>query len=171
MDIKSHLQPLQEWFDKLEKREKYIVTTGAILLTFAIFFAAIWQPVFSSLETERQRYQSQRQLLTWMQETALEINRLKSTGANSADRFKNQSLSSLVALSATSSGVRSFIKKQESDRDNVKVQLEQADFDRLVAWINDMQKKYAIQASKIRVEAEDKPGAVRAQVTLERPDS
>jgi general secretion pathway protein M len=171
MNMSSQLEPLQRWFDKLEKRERQTVVGGAIILAITIFYLAAWDPIFGTLETERQRNQSQRQLLTFMQDASNEISRLRSSGGSTASRFKNQSILSLVELSATSAGIKQFIKKQESDRSGVKVQLEKADFDRLVAWINDMQQKYAIQASKIHIEAEKEPGAVNARVTLERVDS
>lgn len=170
MDISSHFEPLRNWYDRLEKREKQIVASGAVILLVTLFYLAVWDPVFSTLETEKQRYQSQRQLLSWMKDTGREINRLQSTGASSASRFRNQSVPSLVERSAITSGVKPFIKKQESDKSGVKIQLEQADFDRLIIWIHDLQQKYSIHASKIHIEPQKQPGAVNARITLERPE-
>jgi len=171
MDISSQLEPLQTWFNKLEKREQRTLLAGAVVLLISIFYGAVWDPVFSALDEEQQRHQSQRQLLGWMQDAANEVRMLESSGASTASRFSNQSLSSLVDRSAITSGIKPFIKKQESDTSSVKVQLEQADFDRLIIWINDMQQKYAIQTSKIHIEPQQAPGAVNASITLERKAS
>jgi general secretion pathway protein M len=171
MNLPSQLEPLQRWFDKLEKRERHTVVGGAIVLVFCVFYLAIWDPIFSRLETEQQTNRVQRELLTFMRDTANEISLLKASGGNTASRYRNQSISSLVEISATKSGVKQFIKKQESDRKGVKVQLEQADFNRIIAWLNDMQRKYAIQAKKIQMEAQPEAGTVNAKVTLERVDS
>lgn len=171
MDLSSRLEVVQQYLDRLEKRERITVISGAVIVLITFFYLLIIDPVFSSLNEERQRYQAQRELLTWMQGTAQEIRALESAGGSSASRFMNQSVSSLVERSAISSGVKAFIKKQESDASGVKVQLEKADFDRLVVWINDMQQKYAIQASKIVIEPGKESGAVDARVTLERPES
>ena len=171
MDIASHIEPLRNRFDKLEKREKHTVIGGSVALLVMLFYLAVWDPVFSTLEAEKQRYQSQRQLLVWMNDTASEISKLQAAGGSSASRFRNQSVSSLVDRSAITTGVKPFIKKQESDTSGVKIQLEQADFDRLIVWINDLQQKYAIQASKINIEPQQQAGTVNARVTLERDDS
>jgi general secretion pathway protein M len=171
MDISTHIEPLQAWFNKLEKRERHTLLAGAAVVLISIFYLAVWDPVFSTLQSEKQRYQSQRQLLSWMKDAGAEIGMLQSSGASMASRFSNQSLPSLVERSAITSGVKPFIKKQESDTRSVKVQLENADFDRLVIWIHDMQDKYAIQASKIHIEPQQAPGAVNVGITLERSGS
>ncbi|HEY9034242.1 MAG TPA: type II secretion system protein GspM, partial [Pseudomonadales bacterium] len=77
MDISSQLEPLQTWFNKLEKREQHTLLAGAVILLISIFYLAVWDPVFSTLETERERNQSQRQLLSWMQEAAGEVSTLE----------------------------------------------------------------------------------------------
>ena len=114
MDISSHLEPLQSWLNKLEKRERHTVIAGSLVLLVTILYLAIWDPVFSTLEAEKMRYQSQRELLSWMQDSANEAGILQASGASTASRFKNQSVSALVERSATTSGVRSYIKNLPS---------------------------------------------------------
>lgn len=171
MDIASHFEPIQRRLDSLEKRERHMVIGGSIALLVIFIYLAIIDPIFATLNTERLRYQSQREMLVWMQDAANEVRSLQSSGASNASRFANRSVSSLVELSATSSGVKGFITKQESDRNGVKVQLDKADFDRVIVWINDMQQKYAILASKIVVEPGKEAGTVDVRVTLERNES
>ena len=171
MNITSRLEPMQRWLDSLQARERNIVIAGAILLVIMLFYLLIWEPVFSSLEEQQQHYTSQKQLLNWMQLTASEIRLYELAGASSSSRFNNQSVSSLVERSATTSGVKAFIRKLESAENTVKVQLEQADFDKIIIWLNDLQQKYGIYPQKIHIEPQKVAGAVNARINLERADS
>lgn len=168
MDIASTIEPLKNKFDALEYRERMIVIGGLVFLAISLFYLAVWDPIISARDTEREHYDSQQQTLEWMQQAVREIQSLKSTGASTASRFKNQSVSSLAELSAQSTGIKPYIIKQESDKKGVKIQLEQADFDRLIMWLNDMEQKYAIQAGTVHIEKQAANGAVNVRVTLER---
>ena len=167
-DFSYYVAPIQQLLDAMEKRERQLVITASIIVVVTLLYALIWEPVFSERDEQRQRYQSQHQLLLWMKEKTSEIKSLQSSGAQSTARFNNQSVSSLVERSAQSMGVKVFIKKQTSDKKGVKIELEQADFDRIILWLHDMQQKYGIQTSNIKIERQEKSGAVNVHVTLER---
>ncbi len=169
IDLSAQLAPLQQWLDKLEKRERQLVIGGGIALLLMLLYGLLWEPIFSAQETQKTRYQSQQQLLVWMQENAAKINALQAgAGGSNASRFKNQSVSSLTERSALSMGVKKQISKLESTKKGVKVNFKQVDFDRLVFWLNDLQQKYNIQASSIKIEPQQAPGAVDARISLQR---
>jgi len=168
IDFSTYVAPIQQRLDAMEKRERHMVIAAGIIVVVTLLYATIWEPIYSELDNQRQRYQSQHQLLVWMKEKSREIKTLQSSGAQSTARFDNQSVSSLVERSAQSMGVKTFIKKQTSDKKGVKIDLEQADFNRIILWLNDMQHKYAIQASNIKIEKQEKSGSVNVHVTLER---
>ncbi len=168
MIFSSYIEPLQHRLDALEKRERNIVIAGFIFLVFSLFFLIIWDPIFSELDNQQQSHQSQQQLLGWMKEKSQEIRSLQSSGAQSSSRFKNQSISSLVERSSQSMGIKQYIKKLASNKKGVKVQLEQADFDRIILWLHDLESKYGIQSNSIKIEPQKAPGTVNAQIMLER---
>ena len=171
IEIRSHFEPIERWLGTLNPRERNTVFAGAIFLLISIFYLAVWDPVFSALESAQQQNQSQRELLNWMKSTSAEVRGLQSAGAAINSRLQNESLSSLAERSALSSGTKAFIRKLESDKDAVKAELEQADFDRIIFWLHDMQSKYGIYASSILVEPHKEKGAVNARITLERTQS
>lgn len=171
IDISSYFAPITQRLDAMEKRERITVIAGSIAVVITLLYALIWEPVFTELQVQQQRHQDQRQLLAWMQDSSKQIKNLQSAGAASTARFKSQSTSSLIDRSAQSMGIKSFIKKQTSDKKGVKLDLENVSFDRVIAWLADMQKKYAILTTNIKIEKQDKPGAVDVHVTLERVNS
>jgi len=171
VDFSALFSPAQKRLDAMEARERHMVIAAGVVIVITLLYALIWEPIFSNLENQRQRYQSQHQLLIWMKEKTREIKTLQSAGIQSTARFDNQSTASLVERSAQSMGMKPFIKKQTSDKKGVKIDLEQADFNRIILWLNDMQTRYSIQTSNIKIEQHDKPGAVDVRVTLERDSS
>jgi len=171
MIFSNHIESIQQRLDALEKRERYIVITGFIFLIFSLFFLIVWEPIFSELDNQQQSYQAQHQLLGRMKDITQEIQSLQSSGAQSSSRFNKQSISSLVELSSQSMGVKQYIKKLDSNKKGVKVQLEQANFDRVILWLHNLESKYGIQSSSIKIEPQDAPGTVDVQITLERATS
>jgi len=166
--MKVHIESLQRWLDSLQTRERQLVTGGSITLIVILFYLLIWDPVFTKLEETRQSVESQRQLLIWMQTSAQEIRNLQASGASLSPQLANQSISSLVTMSAQSNGVQDFVSKLDSTKDGVEVQLTNADFDRMMTWLNDLQTRYTIQPRKITGEPQADPGTVNARITLEK---
>ena len=171
IDIQTQLEPLRNWYDKLEKREQIIVSAGAIILGVMLIYLLAWDPVISTLDEEKQKYESNSQLYFWMQDAASEYRSLKSSGAQTNNRFKNQSISSLAERSAQSAGIKQFISKLDSDSKGVKAELNQVSFDSLVIWLSDLSNKYNIQTSGLHIEKLKEPGTVKARITLERTSS
>jgi general secretion pathway protein M len=166
--MKVYIESLQRWLDSLQSRERQLVISGSITLAVILFYLVIWEPVFTKLDDARQNIESQRQLLIWMQTSAQEIRNLQASGASLAPQLANQSVSSLVTLSAQSNGVQDFITKLDSTKDGVEVQLTSADFDRTMTWLNDLQTRYMIQPRKIIIEPQVDPGTINARITLEK---
>ena len=166
--LNNLLSPLNQWLDTLEKRERHIVIGGIVALIIMLFYLIIWEPITENYNTQLQKYNSQRQLHSWMKNASAEIRSLKSSGGNNASRFKNQSISSLAERSAVSTGIKSFIEKIDQNKKGVKVKLKAANFDLIIRWLNDLQTKYGIISRKVSLEKTDVSGAVNAQITLER---
>lgn len=166
--LKPYLQPLQSWLDSLEKRERLIVIYGGIALFFILLYLIIWDPIMTGYEEQQLKNQSQRQLYSMVQNAATEIQSITAAGGSSASRFRNQSISSLADRSATVTGVKGFISKIDQSKNGVKVNLKSADFDRIIAWLADMENKYAITATRVKIDRTKVAGAVDADITLER---
>ncbi|MBI3186911.1 MAG: type II secretion system protein M [Gammaproteobacteria bacterium] len=166
--MKTYIESLQRWLDSLQPRERQLVVSGSITLSIIMFYLLVWDPVFSKLETARENIEAQRQLLTWMQTSGQEIRNLQASGASLSPQLANQSVSSLVTMSAQSNGVQEFVTKLDSTKDGVELQLSNADFDRTMTWLNDLQTRYQIQPRKIIIEPQVDPGTVNVRITLEK---
>jgi len=169
--IDGLLAPAKLKLDELEPRERLIVIAGSITLALVLFYAIIWEPITSRYEQQQMRHDAQRQLYSWMQDAGNEIRSLSVSGGKNISRFRNHSISSLADRSAATSGVKSSIEKMKQSKKGVKINLKSANFDRIVIWLNDLETKYGIHASKVKIETSKIKGAVDASITLERVKS
>ena len=168
--LQDQLAPLNQWLETLEQRERYIVIGGAIAFIIMLFYLMIWEPVVSNHEQQQNQNIAQRQLHSWMKDAAGEIQQLKSAGGSSLAKSRDQSISSLADRSSITSGIKPYIDKIDQNKKGVKVSLKSANFDKIINWLADLENKYAITASKIKIEKSRIEGAVDAQVTLERAE-
>lgn len=166
--IENLLAPVNLWLDTLELRERRIVISGVVALVIMLLYVVIWEPVISEYEDQQLNQQSQRELHLWMKGAVAEINRLKNSGSGNIARYRNQSISSLTDRSATTTGIKPYINKLDQSKDGVKVTIKNADFDRIITWLTDLQNKYGIIASKVKIEKSKIKGSVDAHITLER---
>ncbi len=164
----SLIEPLNQWLNSLEKRERRVVIVGGLSLVPILFYLLIWEPITSSHEQQQLTYGSQKQLLNWMSNAASEIQSLNASGASTAARFQNQSISSLAERSATTTGIKPFITKIDQSKTGVKVSLKAASFDMMIDWLTVLQNTYAISASRVKIEPTKTAGSVDAEITLER---
>lgn len=162
------LSPAYQWLDTLEGREKRIVISGGLALVVILLYLLIWDPIVSRHEEQQLKYESQRQLYSWMKNASTEIQHLKSAGGGSVAHSKNQSISSLTDRSARTTGVKAFINKIEQSKNGVKVTLKDASFDLIINWLTDLENKYGIISRQIKIERSKEDGAVNANITLER---
>jgi len=166
--INELLSPVNKWLDTLELRERRIVITGAISLFIMLLYLVIWEPITTRHEQQQQEYESQRQLYHWIKQATAEIDQLKSSGSSNIAKYRNQSIASLTDRSATTTGIKPYIEKLEQSNDGVKASIKSADFDRIVVWLTDLENKYGIIASNVKVEKAKTQGAVDAHITLLR---
>lgn len=166
--LQDLLQPAQQWLTSLQPRERFTVIVGGIALLFILLYLLVWAPITEYHEEQQLRLQSQQQLYSWMKNAAQEVSQLSGSSAGSAARNQNQSISALADRSARTTGIKAFITKIEQSQNDVKVTLSEADFDRIIHWLADLQDKYAISSTSIKIERTKTAGAVNAHITLER---
>jgi len=162
------LAPAKQWLNSLEQRERQIVIGGAISLAIMLFYLIIWEPITYRYQQQQLQHDSQRQLYSWMKNASTEIQTLSTASGSSIAKTRNQSIASLTERSAITSGVKQFIEKIDQSKKGVKVNLKSANFDRIIIWLTDLENKYGIFASKVKIEKAKVEGAVDAQITLER---
>ncbi|MDH5517088.1 MAG: type II secretion system protein M [Gammaproteobacteria bacterium] len=159
-------------FKRLQKREQQMILASAALILVMLLYLLIWEPVFSSLDNAISKNQSQKAILSWMQNAEKTVAAIRSDNNYVPAGQSSQSISSLVEKTAVSSGIRSAINKTKSDKNqNLKVNFNSVDFDRLTQWLGKLQNDYGIRPKLISINQTDAIGLVSCQVTLEKSSS
>lgn len=157
---------MKDWFANLDPRERRALTFGGLALLLLLLYFAGWRPFSIKLEQTTQQVQEQRATYQWMQIKAEEVKRLRSA-APAIKAAGGQSLLATVDRTAREGGLGPALKRVEPEgAANVRVWLEGASFDELVAWLNQLQQGYGVQIASISVERQDVPGSVTARLTL-----
>ena len=157
------------WFQRLQKREQNMLIVMSAIVLLTLFYLLVWEPVFKGAQLEHEKLQSQRKILSWMQNAENEVSQLRSSGNLISPQFANQSINTLIERSAISAGIRSAINKLDSDgTEAMKVQLKSVEFDRLAQWLGKLQSDYGITPKHVTINRLEKPGMVSSRLTLEK---
>ena len=158
---------MKEWWFGLQASERRTLTIGGVALTLMLIYFAGWAPLQESVVSLQSQVQEQHALKQWMENSAAEVQRLRSGGAAGGQASSGgRSLLSLVDQTAKGAQLGNSLKRLEPEGENgVKVWLEQVAFDDMMGWLGQLEQKYAITVSTITIERQS-AGRVDAHITL-----
>ena len=165
----KQLEDIQNWYHGLQQRERQLVLAASILVITTLLYLVIWEPIHNGVQDQTQRYQSQLEILDWMQTAANEVRTLKATGASKRSTNSSQPVTLLVEQSAATAGIKPFIRKLESTSDKgARITIDAASFDQVLLWLSTLQTQYGITVSSANLDRAEKQGAINARMTLSR---
>ena len=158
---------MKAWFDALAPRERIMVSIAVVVVALLLVYAAAWSPLASSVTSLRESVDEQQSLKQWMQQSAAEVNRLRSTvGGGAGDR---RSLLAVVDQTSKQSQLAPAVKRIEPDgQELVRVSLEQVAFDDLVTWLGNLQRSFGVSVADVSIERQADSGRVNVRLTLKR---
>lgn len=160
------MNKLKAWYAGLQQREQRVVALGAIALGLIILVGGILLPLQSAVSRAVKGNETRREDLAWMRANAREI---RERGADVpadtgeapvvlVDRIGRQ-----VGLGGSLRGT------QPNTSGGVRVQLEAAPFDTLVAWLDTLDRQYGLAIESITVDRTPSPGLVNASISFSQP--
>lgn len=156
---------MKDWFGKLQLREQQYILAGSAVMGLFLFYILLWSPFSSSIETLHKRVVSQEQTLQWMKSAAEEIRLQGST--HTKVPAGNRSLLTLISQTSKTAGLGASMKRVEEDgRNKARVWLEQADFDKLILWLGNLQNNHAITAGQVTIDHLAARGLVNVRLVL-----
>ncbi len=151
----------QQWFQSREAREQRVLKWGA-LASLVIIVGALWLSLQQRVNAAQQRLETKQADLQWLQQVAP---RLAAAGPAPTPPT-NESLVVLIDRSARESGLaESITGSQPSTGGGLRVQLQQAEFNALVAWLSRLNQQHGLRIETVSLEAAT-AGRVNATVSL-----
>lgn len=150
-----------EYWENLSERERRLLFGGGALLVLALLYWGLWSPMASSLDSQRSAVASQQRQLSWMQQQATEVTKLRARG----NQVKaSGSLSAAVNGSARQLGIT--LSRIQPQGDDLQVWIDQIEFNLLISWMGELQSQQGIIAQSLDLNATDTPGQVRVRRLL-----
>lgn len=168
--VKEMLRPLltraENWFYKLESRDRNALLALTLFLGVAILYYGIWFPVSNGLAKAEEDYRAQVELIAWMKAHEDEA---KAVGSSLSSGGGQQVAGSLYALVNNVARQKSIsLKRYEPDGDDkLRVWLENVSFNHFVSWIQVLVNK-GLVVSNVSVEGRDTGGKINAKVIFKR---
>lgn len=163
--MKDYWLILKTWWLNLALREKRMVTVGGVLLVLFILYEGIWSPFLSHIDLLRKQIVAEKKLLVWMQAADQQ---LQMTGNTSAKKSLTAvALLSFMQQQINQAGLKQqLLQLKQVSSNSVEVNLQKAEFDKVIAMLSHISNEQAISISQISVVAEASPGVVNADMVL-----
>ncbi len=164
-------QAIKEYWLSLEPRERMVLTWGAIIVSFILLYALLWQPLQKALGFMEVSVRDLRSNHVWMEQRLEDIQKSGAKSSQKALRGADQSLLAVVEKTANQSKVRGAIQQMVPNQEtgDVRVVLEGVDFNQWVRWIDDLYKNYGVDVTQINAEKDDeKPNLAEIRMTFFR---
>lgn len=158
---------MKEWFESLEARERRMVIGGAItLLVLSIYFLG-WEPFIKGLHNLQESTQRKQVDLVWMQNAAKEVKQLQATQTAPVRFASGQSLLGVIDRSAKAKQLGDSMKRVQPDgTSKARVWLENAKFDVVIGWLEELERRYGVSIESITFEKQDEEGLVDARISF-----
>lgn len=157
---------MKAWWEALSIRERGLVAGGVALALALLFYLLFWEPFQANSRRLQRSVAELRADLAWMQQAAREIGRLGGAGETSpAD--ESRSLLTVVDQTARASGLGDALKQvAPQGADQLSAQLEAVDFNRLIAWLGELERDHFVAIVNLSVDRTSAVGRVNARVIV-----
>ncbi len=160
---------MKQWFLSRQPQERFALIIMSIFLIGAAFYALFWLPLNEEIAQKQRWISEQQKTLSWMQQTAVKINRLQSNKHTDPLKKGNEALLTTIDSTAKQQQIREAVKRiKPQGNDKVQLWLEQASFDRMILWLDSLQQRHGVSISSITVDRQSDSGRVNARINLER---
>jgi general secretion pathway protein M len=158
---------LQNWLFKITLRERIMVISASIFAGMALIWLLLLNPLYSTKAKLNVSVYEKANLLNDLQQRAATLNR------ESKERIPNQELSQSIVLvidkTARLRGLSGYLKRNQPDGNNkVRLRFENAPFDELVRWLNDVKTGHGLKAISASIDRSESPGRINCSLILER---
>jgi len=159
------MNKLRTWYVGLQAREQRMVAFGSVTVAALVLLLGILMPLQSAVSSAAKRNETKREDLAWMRVNAPEIR--AAGGQLAADTGEAPVV--LVDRVGREAGLGSALRGTQPNGTGVRVQLETAPFDTLVAWLATLDERYGLAIESITVDRTAQPGMVNASITFSQP--
>lgn len=157
------LEALRARFDALADRERRVLAIGAVIAAVLLLVVLV-MPLERSVARRASSIERKQADLAWMQSVAPT---LASAGPSASVPATQESLVVVIDRVARESGLgQALTGSQPNGNGALRVQLEKASFNSLVAWLARLSEQNGVRVESANIDAAGEPGLVNAGIVL-----
>jgi general secretion pathway protein M len=167
-ELNRQLAPLRSRFEALQPREQVLVAVGALVASLGLIYLALWQPFALMRVHHATELENARSMAARIELIGAQAQQSRPAGGG---LVVGADVSLLAAVDqASKDGVLGKpLSRVNPDGDNqVRVWVEDVQFDNVVRWMDDLQNRYGVQIDNVAVERRPTAGSVNARLALVR---
>lgn len=153
-----------ETFNQLPLRIRQVIILLSVLLTVLLAIYGLLLPAQHFADEAAQQYRKRHGLLTWMRANESKARALNQT-EQAQEKVVKDSLLSTLADTAQRQQI-SFKRFEPREGNELRVWLENVPFNKLILWLDSLQRLHGIDTNQITVSRRDRPGLVNAVIVL-----
>lgn len=154
----------RDWLANLAPRERRLVYLAAGIAGIAAIYFAVVMPIAGLNARSAARVEKKAADLAWMQQVAPQV---MAAGASAGATTNGESLVVLIDRTGREAGLGAAVRDQSPSGENgLRLRLEGASFDVLLAWLASLQQQYGVSVEAATIDAGSGPGVVNASLTL-----
>lgn len=158
------MKKLRIWFNQLQSRERQLVIVALVVFGIFLPYQLIWSPLMHRAERLQHQVNLQKDHLQWMRDSLQEIPHQQ--GSQYAK--SSASLLSIVEQTASQGKLRNNIRKIQPEGDQgVRIWMDDAGFDDVLMWLEQMKKQAGIEVVDLSAERQAQTGRVNLRLLLE----
>jgi general secretion pathway protein M len=167
--LKQHsvILDLQKQYEMLSARDRTILKVFSVILILCIIYFSMWLPASDYMENAQKDVEQNTKLLVLVKQNQALLSALNRTSGpkSGAKVLTSQQLISSVTNLAKKNGV--MLKRFEPSGDKkLKVWVDNASFDKMIAWLALLKKSLNVVVEQISIEKDDAAGQVSSRLTL-----
>ena len=164
MNVPTWAMNVRAWYDSLAERERRLVLIAGGFVAIALLWLLLVLPLHTITAKRAARVEKKTADLVWMRSMAPQVAAARSSGAAASS---NESLVVLIDRTARQAGLGSSLRDQSPNgQHSLRLRLESASFDSLVAWLALLQQQHGVAVETANVDVGSAPGLVNASVTV-----
>jgi type II secretory pathway component PulM len=156
----------------LQSRERMVLGWGSLVVAIILLNALLFQPLYKAITHMQGVLPVLRSNLVWIRQTDQLLDRGGDLAVSQTFEGANQSLLSVLESTARRAKIRKSIQQMVPTQNNaeVRVVLENADFNQWLRWIDTLYKTNGIDIRQLTAERDDSmPNIAEIRVTFFRP--
>jgi len=159
---------VKTWFENLDVRERRLIVTAAAMTAILLLYLLVWKPITGEYHRLDSSIKEKEKTLAEMERLAVEAKQLQSANSRATQHSSGGSLLAKVDRTAKSNGLGNSVKRVRPDGENkASVTLEEAQFDRVVVWLENLNRRDGVNVVSSIIEKNKEAGLVSMRIELQ----